>query len=78
LYVAYSNEYAQHIQIITWSQLPFIPKVIDCMHQMIESYLERERSIVLLSVTNTLYAYQVCHGVGRCVKDGSCSSSSLE
>jgi len=26
----------------------------------------------------TLYVYQVCHGVSRCVKDESCSSSSLE
>jgi len=33
---------------------------------------------ILLSVTRTLYVYQVCHGVGRCVKDGSCSSSILE
>jgi len=32
----------------------------------------------MLSVTGTLYVYQVCHGVGRCVKDESCSSSSLE
>ena len=38
--------------------------------------LEREHSI-LLSVTDMLYVNQVCHGVGRCVKDGSCSSSSL-
>ena len=58
-------------------ELPFIPKVIDCMHQTIKTYLEREHSI-LLSVTRTLYVFQVCHGVGRCVKDESCSSSSLE
>jgi len=51
------------------AELPFIPKVIDCMQQTInKTYLEREHSI-LLSVTRTLYAYQVCHGVGRCVKD---------
>ena len=31
---------------------------------------------ILLSVTHMLYVNQVCHGVGRCVKDGSCSSSS--
>jgi len=24
---------------------------------------------ILLSVTDTLYVYQVCHGVGCCVKD---------
>jgi len=32
---------------------------------------------ILLSVTHMLYVNQVCHCVGRCVKDGSCSSSSL-
>ena len=58
-------------------ELPFIPKVIDCMHQTIKTYLEKEHSI-LLSVTNTLCVYEVCHDVGCCVKDGSCSSSSLE
>ena len=40
-------------------ELPFIPKVIDCMLQTIKTYLEREHSI-LLSVTHTLYVYQVC------------------
>jgi len=58
-------------------ELPFIPKVIDCMHQTIKTYLERQYSI-LLSVTHMLYVYQVCHGVSHCVKDGSCFSSSLE
>ena len=53
--------------------------LINCMRQTVKTYLEREHSI-LPSVTHTLYVYQVCHGVGRCVtvKDGSCSSSSLE
>ena len=37
--------------------------------------LGREHSI-LLSVTHS--ASQVCHSVSRCVKGGSCSSSSLE
>jgi len=32
---------------------------------------------ILLSVTRMLYVNQVCHAVGRCVKDGSCSLSSL-
>jgi len=59
------------------AELLFIPKVIDCMHQTIKTYIEREHSI-LLSVASTLYVYQGCHGVGRCVKDGSCFSSSLE
>ena len=55
-------------------ELPFNPKVIRCMHQTIKTYLETEHSI-LLSVTRTVY--QVCHSVARCVKDGSCSLSSL-
>jgi len=38
--------------------------------------LGREHSI-LLSVTHMLCVSQVCRGVGRCVKDGSCSTSSL-
>jgi len=59
------------------AELPFIPNVIDCMHQTIKTYLEREHSI-LLSVTHTLYVCQVCHGVNRCVKDGRCSSPSLD
>jgi len=59
------------------AELHYIPKVIDCMHQTIKTYLEMEHSI-LLSVTRTVYVYQVCHGIGRCVKDGSCSSWSLE
>jgi len=59
------------------AELPFIPKVIDCMHQTIKTYLESEHSI-LLSVTHMVCVNQVCHGVGRCVKNGSCSSSGLE
>jgi len=30
-----------------------------------------------MSVTDMLYVNQVCHSVRCCVKDGSCSSSSL-
>jgi len=58
-------------------ELPFIPTVIDCMHQTIKTYLESD---ILLSVrpNRTLCVYQVGYGVGRCVKDGSCSPSSLE
>jgi len=33
---------------------------------------------ILLPVTHVLCVSQICHGVSRCVKDGSCSSSSLE
>jgi len=47
------------------------------MHQTIITYLEREHSI-RLSVTHMLCVNQFCRGVGRCVKDGSCSWSSLE
>ena len=39
--------------------------------------LGREHSI-LLSVTDMICINQVCHGVSRSVKDGSCSLSSLE
>jgi len=48
---------------------PFTVKTIDWMHQT--------RPRILLSVTHMFYVIQVCHSVGRCVKDGSCSSSSL-
>jgi len=48
---------------------PFTDKTIDWMHQT--------GPRILLTVTHMLYLNQVCHGVGRCVKDGSCSSSSL-
>jgi len=52
---------------------PVTLKKIDWAHQT----GPRKHSI-LLSVTHTLYVYQVCHCVGGCVKDGSCSSASLE
>jgi len=48
---------------------PFTVKMIDWMHQTGRR--------ILPSVTYMLYVNQVCHGVGRCVKDGSCSSSRL-
>jgi len=44
----------------------FAVKTIDRMHQT--------GPMILLSVTHMLYVNQVCQGVGRCVKDGSCSS----
>jgi len=47
----------------------FSVKTTDWMHQT--------GPRILLSVTRMLYVNQVCHGVGRCAKDGSCSSSSL-
>ena len=43
--------------------------MINCVHQT--------GPRILLSVTHMLYVNQICHGVGRCVKDESCSSMSL-
>ena len=48
---------------------PFTVKTIDWMHQT--------GPRILLSVTHMLYVNQVRHGVGRYVKHGSYSSSSL-
>jgi len=48
---------------------PFTVKTIEWMHQT--------GPRILLSVTQMLYVNQICRGVGRCVKDGNCSSSSL-
>ena len=39
-------------------ELPFISKVIDCMHQTVKTYIEMEHSI-LLSVTRTLFTKSV-------------------
>jgi len=51
------------------AEASFTVKTVDWMHQ--------KRPRILLSVIHMLYVKQVCHGVGRCVKDGRCSSSSL-
>jgi len=51
------------------SEPPFTVKTINWMHQT--------GAMILLYVTHMLYVNQDCHGVGHCVKDGSCSSSSL-
>jgi len=51
------------------AESPFTVKIIDWMHQT--------GPRILLPVTHMLYVNQVCHSVGRCVKDESCSSSSL-
>jgi len=48
---------------------PFTVKTIEWIHQT--------GPRILLSVTHVLYVSQVCRGVGCCVKDGSCSLSSL-
>ena len=49
---------------------PFTVKTTDGMHQT--------GPRILLSVTHMLYVNEVCHGVGRCVKNGSSSSSLSE
>ena len=66
--------YQKHTKYIKYhlvtAEPPFTVKTIDWMHQT--------GPRILLSVThNMLYVNQVCHDVGRCVKDESCSSSSL-
>ena len=63
------------VKNITWSELnhPSLSKQsTGCTTQD----LGREHSI-LLSVAHMLCINQVCHGVSRCVKDESCSLSSL-
>jgi len=64
------------VQNITWSELnhPSLSKrSTGCTRQ----YLGREHSI-LLSATHMFCVSQIRHSVSRCVKGGSCSSSSLE
>ena len=51
------------------AKTPLAVKMIGWMHQT--------GPRILLPVTHMIYINQVCHGVGRCVKDGSCSLSSL-
>jgi len=61
---------------ITWSELNH-PSLSKLSTECTTHDLVREHSI-LLSVTHMLCINQVCHDVCRCVKDGSCSSLSLE
>jgi len=64
------------VKNITWSELnhpSFSKRLTGCTRQD----LGREHGI-LLSVTHVLCVSQVCHGVSRCAKAESCSSSSLE
>jgi len=42
-------------------------------HRCTILHLQNEQYVV--SVTHIIIIYQVCHGVGHCVKNGSCSSS---
>jgi len=73
---AFYQETQNIVKNITWSGLnhsSLSKRSTGCTTQD----LGREHSI-LLSVTNMFCINQVCHGVSRCVKGGSCSSSSLE
>jgi len=61
---------------ITWSELNH-PSLSKRSNGCTRQDLGREHNI-LLSVTHMLCVSQVRHSVSRCVKDGSCFSSSLE
>jgi len=61
---------------ITWSELNH-PSLSKQSSGSTRQDLGREH-IILLCVTHMPCVSQVCHAVSRCVKDGSCSSSSLE
>jgi len=66
------QKHTKHSKIsphLVTAQPPFTVKTINWMHQT--------GPRILLPVTHMLYVNQVCHAVSRCVKDGSCSSSSL-
>jgi len=64
------------VKIITWSELNH-PSLSKRSSGSSRQDLGREHSI-LPCVTHTLCVSHVCHTVSCCVKDGSCSSSSLE
>ena len=64
------------VKNITWSELNH-PSLSKRSSGSTRQDLGREHSI-LLCVTHMLCVSQVCHAVSRFVKDGSCSSSSLE
>jgi len=73
---AFSPKTRNTVKNITWSELnhPSLSKrLTGCTRQD----LGREHSI-LLSVTHMFRVSQARHSVSRCVKGGSCSSSSLE
>jgi len=64
------------VKTITWSEHNH-PSLSKRSTACTRQDLGREHSI-LLCVTHMLCVSQVYHAVSRCVKDGSCSSSSLE
>jgi len=64
------------VKNITWSELNH-PLLSKRSSGSTRQDLGTEHNI-LLCVTHMLSVSHVCHAVGRCVKDGSCSSSRLE
>ena len=64
------------VKNITWSETNH-PSLSKRSSGSTRQDLGREHSI-LLCVTHMLCVIHVCHAVSSCVKDGSCSSSSLE
>jgi len=73
---AFSPKTLNRVKNITWSELNH-PSLSKRSSGSTRQDLGREHGI-LLSVTHMLCVSQVCHAVSRCVKDASCSSSSLE
>ena len=73
---ALSRKTRNTVKNITWSELNH-PSLSKRLSESTRQDLGMEHSI-LLSVTHMLCVIQVCHAVNRCVKDGSCSLSSLE
>jgi len=63
------------VKNIAWSELKH-PSLSKWSTWCTRQDLGREHSILL--PTHMLCVSQVCHGVSHCVKDGSCSLSSLE
>jgi len=68
LHTLYQKHKTLKYRLLT-AEPPFTVTPIDWMHQT--------GPRILLSVTHMIYFNQICRGVGRCVKDRSCSSSSL-
>jgi len=74
LHVFFTKKYMKHIKIspsYSWSNR-------HCQNNPPGTPDRPSKHRILTSITQMLYVNQACHGVDRCVKDGSCSSSSLE
>jgi len=41
------------------AELPFVPKLIDCMHQTIKIYLQKEHSILLSVIAHPMFTKSV-------------------